>query len=212
MSGKRDVFLGKFEYVVTESGCWECTSHKARDKDGYSFVYLKDVGKNLRLHRVSYQHYKGSIPEGFVVMHKCDNPPCFNPDHLDVGTQKDNTQDMIQKGRQSSEVRSRKLTDEEVLSIFKGSGNHEELADKYNVSRSTVSHIKSGKTWGDVTGKTYKKTKFMDKETVLEVYHSEGTYREIASKFNVSCSTVSDIKNRKKFKKYLSEVSAHATT
>lgn len=57
-------------------------------------------GDSLAVHRVIYELERGKIPPGMVVMHTCDNPRCVNLAHLQVGTQRDNVQDMIRKGRQ----------------------------------------------------------------------------------------------------------------
>jgi predicted DNA-binding protein YlxM (UPF0122 family) len=78
-------------YVKKESGCWEWVGVTA--KNGYGRFW-----GNFLAHRVSYALYK-ECPKGFFVCHKCDNPPCVNPDHLFLGTAKQNTQDMISKGR-----------------------------------------------------------------------------------------------------------------
>lgn len=86
-----------FEKVSwTESGCHEWTA--GRFEKGYG-VFRND-GRNLRAHRVAYEIAFGPIPDGMLVLHKCDNPACVNPDHLFVGSQKDNMQDMVKKGRQ----------------------------------------------------------------------------------------------------------------
>ena len=78
------------------SGCWLWFGAL----DGYKKYGCFRVGKkNLRAHRVSWELYRGSIPKGMQVLHKCDVPPCVNPDHLWIGTQRDNVNDMIRKGR-----------------------------------------------------------------------------------------------------------------
>lgn len=88
--------------VTTESGCWEWTGWRAH---GYGYFFHE--GKDQRAHRVSYELFVGSIPDGLVVMHSCDNRPCVNPDHLSVGTQADNVRDMVAKGRQRNRVAAR---------------------------------------------------------------------------------------------------------
>jgi hypothetical protein len=75
--------------------CWEWPSY--RDPKGYGCIIFD--GFKFSVHRLSFQHYKGRIPKGFVVMHECDNPACFNPDHLYLGTQKENVHDMVRKQR-----------------------------------------------------------------------------------------------------------------
>lgn len=70
---------------------------KYRDDKGYGSILFD--GFKFSTHRLSFEHFKGEIPKGFVVMHTCDNPPCFNPDHLFLGSHADNMQDMARKGR-----------------------------------------------------------------------------------------------------------------
>lgn len=90
------------KYKVDEStGCWVWNACK--DTKGYGLFQMgqRPTGsyKASAAHRVSWQIHKGEIPKGMNVLHKCDNPPCVNPDHLFLGTQQDNTNDMIKKGR-----------------------------------------------------------------------------------------------------------------
>lgn len=84
------------EWIVDANGCHVGTSHM-KDKDGYMKVQRK--GKCYHAHRYVYIQEHGEIPDGLVVMHTCDNPACINLEHLKLGTNKDNTQDMIAKGR-----------------------------------------------------------------------------------------------------------------
>ena len=80
---------------VTESGCWIWIG--ASNPSGYG--QLK-VGHQLkRAHRVSWEFFRGAIPDGMMVCHRCDVPSCVNPDHLFLGTARDNFRDCVEKGR-----------------------------------------------------------------------------------------------------------------
>jgi len=78
--------------------CWEWGGSPGQD--GYGVVSWG--GSQYRAHRVSYELHVGPVPEGLVVRHACDNPPCVNPAHLLPGTQADNVRDMYERGRRSS--------------------------------------------------------------------------------------------------------------
>lgn len=88
-------FLSKVN--KTES-CWIWTGFK--DK-GYGRMGWKTPKgyRSIPASRISYMLFRGEIPEGMFVCHKCDNPPCVNPDHLFLGSSKENTHDMVKKGR-----------------------------------------------------------------------------------------------------------------
>lgn len=80
---------------VTDSGCWEYRGARlALQAGGYGIVR-----RGYRAHRVSYEHFIGPIPEGMMVLHSCDNPPCVNPQHLRIGTAADNMADALARGR-----------------------------------------------------------------------------------------------------------------
>lgn len=77
----------------SNNGCWLWTGAKSR------YGYFKSCGKSERAHRYSWILFRGDIPDGMFVLHKCDNPLCVNPDHLFLGTQTDNMRDAQTKGR-----------------------------------------------------------------------------------------------------------------
>lgn len=141
-----DVVLSS--YVVSKSGCWEWTG-TTMQKEDYGIACHR--GKRQRAHRLSYMYHKGQIPEGLLICHTCDNPICINPDHLYAGTAKDNSADMVSRGRQNrlkgEEAGQAKLTNIEVLAIRSDNRRHKYIAKDYGIAVSTVSSIKQRTNW-----------------------------------------------------------------
>jgi hypothetical protein len=83
--------------LVDRGDCWTWVGGRCRG--GYGQFRRKVEGKwrMYKAHRYAYEHYKGPIPKGLLVRHKCDNAWCVNPEHLELGTSKDNTQDIIKR-------------------------------------------------------------------------------------------------------------------
>jgi len=128
--------------------CIEWT--KARDKAGYGVSWMG--GKFIRAHRKAYLLHKGDIPKGQVVRHTCDNRGCVNPTHLLLGTNADNSKDMLDRHRQAkgSNVGTSKLTEELVTMIRSMSGSSSLLSEFFNCSRTTIKDIKNNKLWRHV--------------------------------------------------------------
>ena len=107
----------------------------------------------MKTNRLSYETWVGPIPEGMVIRHKCDNPPCINPEHLELGTMKDNSQDMVQRGRSPKGERHgmSKLTEDDVRHIrelLSQGLTHNRIASEMNVTREAISSIYQKKSWG----------------------------------------------------------------
>jgi hypothetical protein len=141
---------GKVVYTINEE-CWECTSH-VQDKYGYCKINFS--GKTQLLHRVIYQEYNGAIPEGFVILHECDNPKCINPNHLRAGTHADNVIDRVSKNRSAIGERHgrSKLKENDVIEIFLNTTETaNQLANRFNVSPRAIRAIWERKNWKSVT-------------------------------------------------------------
>ena len=90
-------FWSKVNRVEDPDECWEWIP-KARHKFGYGIFMDRPYGTK-KAHRVAWELTNGEIPNGLMVLHTCDNPPCCNPNHLFLGTAQDNSLDMMSKGR-----------------------------------------------------------------------------------------------------------------
>ena len=137
--------------TVNENGCWLWLSQPGAGR--YAKMRIGSRSDNTRrvvaVHRFMYeQHYGVQIPKGMCVCHKCDTPRCVNPQHLFLGTIKDNTQDMMAKGRWGGPT---KLTWEQAREIRKIAAEnhitHKDLGVKYGVSPAAISAILHGRSW-----------------------------------------------------------------
>ena len=134
--------------------CWEWKLH--RGSDGYGHVRYNSIEQYA--HRVSWTIANGPIPEGMYVCHKCDNPPCCNPNHLFLGTQADNMRDAIEKGRTASRVgelnTNSKLTAPDIkrirILLEDGSLSHRQIGALFGVVPRTISHISTGAHWSHI--------------------------------------------------------------
>ncbi len=131
----------------------------SRNKSGYG--YTQFLGRQVLAHRLAYALNEMRHPDllkGFVIRHKCDNPSCINVEHLEIGTTKDNMDDMTRRGRRvrGELVGNSKLTAQQVREIKSSyiprskNANQRELAKKYNITQSQISQIISSKRWSHI--------------------------------------------------------------
>ncbi len=129
---------------IPESGCWIYYT-KALLKTGYVDVSVN--GKKQLAHRLSWEFYKGPIPDGAHICHQCDIPCCVNPNHLFLGDWKANMADKMLKGRAA-----KRLVPSQVMEIFTSIGSRKLLAEKFGVTEAMICEIKLGHSWGWLTG------------------------------------------------------------
>lgn len=132
---------------LTDTGCWNWTGYVC-PREGYGYLSVKD--RNTKANRASYVAFKGEIEGGLMVCHSCDNRMCVNPDHLFLGTAKDNIGDCVRKGRNARGERQHlaKLNEDSVRSIREdGESTREELVKRYRVSKSAIAAVITRRTW-----------------------------------------------------------------
>lgn len=148
----------RFWSFVDRSGgpnaCWPWTA--GRNRSGYG--RFTQSGKFVFAHRAALRFSGVDAPDGAVVMHACDNPPCVNPTHLRVGSWGENIRDMIAKGRNQDRKGARhplaRLTEADVLCIraLAGVRTQAAVAAEYGVCRAQIHRIQARKNWGHVHG------------------------------------------------------------
>lgn len=147
----RERFLAKV-CLQRDGGCWLWQG--LIRPDGYGATRYE--GKEQGAHRVAWKLFRGEIPPGIVVCHRCDVRACVNPAHLFLGTAAENARDMIEKGRnrRGENHGSAKLTWTQVRRIKAMLAEDRmyisEIAREFGVSETTIRAIKAGRTWKDV--------------------------------------------------------------
>jgi hypothetical protein len=167
----RDAQERFWEKVRKIDQCWEWTGSR---KNKYGYGNFNDGQKVVSAHRFAYETLVGQIPVGLLVCHHCDNPPCVNPAHLFLGTDQDNRDDCVKKGRHNAAKGDRngarkhpelhagenngnaKLTKEQVAEIRAATDRQHLIAERYGVSLPTINRIRCGRYWkrsvGDLKG------------------------------------------------------------
>jgi hypothetical protein len=142
----------KARMKIDAKGCWIWQG--GTNENGYGRMRLANPRRQVYPHRAAYEAFIGPIPDGLKVLHRCDVPRCINPNHLFIGTQKDNIRDCNSKGRlvnnQGEKHGMVKLTEDQVREIRAAAGSHAKIGRAYGVSDSTVRYIRQRKLWKHV--------------------------------------------------------------
>lgn len=133
--------------------CIEWTGYRL--KGGYGYRQYPPTRRRELTHRIAYMEAFGPIPPGMCVCHRCDNPPCINPEHLFLGTLAENCHDRHRKGRtpQGEAAGPAKLTAvlvREIRGLCAQGWQQCDVAAAYGVTDASVFNIRHGKTWAGV--------------------------------------------------------------
>jgi hypothetical protein len=131
--------------TVDDNECWIFQGRPASSGHGQMFC----DGRTRGTHVIMYVHHYGPVPEGLMVLHKCDVPLCCNPEHLEAGTRSKNATDAIRRGGGKIAKLTKVDADEIRLRYWAGS-RVSDIARNFGVSRSAINSIISFKTWKDI--------------------------------------------------------------
>jgi hypothetical protein len=134
---------------ITETGCWIWTN----GLDGFGYGQAQTFGKHSTAHRLAWTVYKGPIPKGIHVLHRCDVPQCCNPYHLFLGTQRDNIDDMVAKNRSLKGERHPmvKLTREQALDALTSTETITVVARRLGCTVQNIWRIRNRQTWKELS-------------------------------------------------------------
>lgn len=206
----------------TDSGCWEWTANK--NNKGYGMFSVSSyVGKQLA-HRLSYKDAHGPIPKGGLILHSCDNQACVNPEHLRVGTYKENVADMDTRKRRVTNTPfgedncNALLTAEKVIQMrrdYLAGVKNAVLAERYGMTELSIKDVTLGRSWKHLLGvngapslaelKAYakvsqKSASKITQEVAFEIrrrLNNGELGKDLAAEFGIHKATVSDIKKGK---------------
>ncbi len=157
---KHAKYIAEFFTKCTQpspDSCWEWKQSISELGYGKAKFQTKSIGA----HRLAYKFAKGEIPKGLYVCHACDNRKCINPAHLFLGTQRDNVQDSVRKGRRryafGDTAGGRKITSAVVIRIkerAKTERTYAKMASDYGISRRQICRIVRGKSWRHITAQS----------------------------------------------------------
>lgn len=150
MAHKQDLWTIFERHVERTDGCWKWHGSLCK---GYGHCGGMKAGqRHIRAHRLSWILHYGPIPEGMCVLHRCDVKSCTNPQHLFLGSHRDNVADKVKKGRQANgeKCRTTRLCASDVKRVFelrKDGATQWGIAHQFGVTQSCIYRILAGHSW-----------------------------------------------------------------
>ena len=165
-----------------------------------------------KAHRVSIAISGRPCPENRMTLHTCDNRRCVNPEHLYIGTAKDNSADRARRDRQArmngEDNGFHKLSDDQVIEIARSNESNTILSARFGISKSVVGKIKNGESWTHIVctrvsaskpiGSRHGRSKLSEREA-LEILNSPAETKALSKKYQISEGAVRDIKSGKRW-------------
>lgn len=181
------------------TGCWEWNG--SMTKDNYGTIWIHP--RSIRVHRLMWELTMGKIPNRRVVCHKCDNPPCINPDHLFLGTPSDNMKDCARKGRGGNKLLPADVN--EIIDLYNHGFSNKEISIMYSIHPSNISNMVNGDLWSDfINGRINKRKSNRGRKRVnddkiskiIELYHLGVVHRDIAKRLKIGKSSIARMLKR----------------
>lgn len=195
------------------TGCFEWQGYK--NPKGYGFISYNKKPKAV--HRLKWELENGPIPEEKMILHNCDNPCCFEISHLRIGTARENTEDMMSKGRHKKAFSKQKtilkrsssnISVEQarnIMDLLKLGHTADYISKKTLASKYTVYDIKCGYSWkhlrlpDDIWDYKKQKLTSLTVKGIKLMLNNRTSNRMIAKKFSVSEQTICNIKNNRRW-------------
>lgn len=186
------LFMPKVQKTET---CWLWTA--SLFPNGYGQFRTNLIPNRGVAHRASWLLHIGDIPEGLWVLHHCDVRRCQRPNHLFLGTAKDNTEDMISKQRHTAGEHSvkAKLTEAQVMAIRADTRSTEEIARDYAVSVPQINRILAGKNWSHLPVSPRPPRYRLTLEDAEAIRQDDRSTRELADQYGVTAGHIRQIKS-----------------
>lgn len=182
--------------VNEETCCWDWMGTKVGL--GYGMIRGERGAASMVASRFSYEHFKGPIPDGMIVRHRCDNPGCVNPDHLVLGTHQDNMNDMVERGRGrgKTEAAYMVLSNDQrdmVKGLIEAGFSIMKVAKQFGVSRRTVRNIVDGNMSMEDAAERRRVVRLADHEEIFRLWRSGMPQAVIGARYGVDQTTISRI-------------------
>lgn len=185
------------------TGCWDWT--KGVNADGYGYgIYIN--GKQTRAHRAAFLISNDGLPSPeFPIRHLCGNPRCCRPDHLAVGTAKENAHDTLKAGRHRSRREPLAIRKARAVAMRKTGGKIEQLAARYGISRSAARRVVLGHSWANLPGARAAQShgehaRKLTEDNVRAIRKSDEPNKVLAQRYSVTAANINAVRKRVSWK------------